>query len=192
MKIKLSKSKHSVGTATDDNDDQNNSSPLKATDMNLETTSLNLSSLDNDRYFPTITEDSTIVHLSYLETNTSPIPSIDLNESDSCSLDPICLNLSRMAPPTLETTDLLATNVENIILRNAQLLVERKIQDKLRDFNLEEESLSDLKKELLNDLENTIMEEVEAYRKNFFDQENNDLSVEDIYETEGFYCGGEH
>ena len=62
-KIKLSKSKHSVGTATDDNDDQNNSSPLKATNMNLETTSLNLSSLDNDRYFPTITEDSTIVHL---------------------------------------------------------------------------------------------------------------------------------
>ena len=78
-----------------------------------------------------------------------------------------------MAPPTLETTDLLATNVE-------------------KDFNLEEESLSDLKKELLNDLEDTIMEEVEAYRKNFFDQENNDLSVEDIYETEGFYWGGEN
>ena len=68
--------------------------------------------------------------------------------------------------------------MENIIHRKAQLLVERKIQEKLKESNLEEEALADLKKKLFDNFEDTIREEVEAYRKNFFDNqhENNDLS----------------
>jgi hypothetical protein len=90
-KIKLSKDKHSVGTAPEYNDDQNNtiSASLKASNMNLETTSSNPTSLDPNSHFPTITEDPSTMHLSYL---------------DNTSQDPTSLS------PTLETHSFKTTN----------------------------------------------------------------------------------
>ena len=54
-----------------------------------------------------------------------------------------------MGPDTKEITDLEAVRIEMMIRHSAQLLVKRKIDDKLKDFEIEGETFADLEKALL-------------------------------------------
>ena len=82
-----------------------------------------------------------------------------------------------------------------MIRHSAQLLVKRKIDDNLKDFEIEGETFTDLEKELLDDLEDTIVEQRGVYKKNLLmiDQPNSkEVEFEhDTYETKGFYWGGD-
>ena len=56
-----------------------------------------------------------------------------------------------------------------------------------------EEAFTTLEKELLDDLEDTVLGQIEFYRNNLSstNQAREDEHAEDVYEMQGFYWGGE-
>ena len=58
-------------------------------------------------------------------------------------------------------------------------------------MNLIDEDLAKLETELLDELEETIVEEIEVRSKVPNNSDNDEATAEDIYEMQGFYWGGE-
>jgi DNA-binding protein YbaB len=54
---------------------------------------------------------------------------------------------------------------EEKVRRKALILVKKKIEKRLKDVEIDDEALAQLEKELLEDLEQTIQENIEEYRK---------------------------
>ena len=126
------------------------------------------------------------VGFTHPSSNTSFIPNrLDLSGTEVPSLE----------PETQETTDLETVRIELMIRHKAQLLVKRKIDNKLKDFEIEGKALADLEQEFLDDLEDTIVEQIEVYKQYLLmhvQPSSEEIEFEDdTYETRGFYWGGE-
>ena len=85
------------------------------------------------------------------------------------------------------------TKAEISIRERARKLVERKLEVKLKDIEISKEALIELEQELLKDLEETIQEQILAYRNFQFNdyQVHDEDFKEDSQEIPPFYWGGE-
>ena len=64
----------------------------------------------------------------------------------------------------INTHDKVYDEYEEMVRRKALTLVKRKVEQKLKDVEIDDEALAQLEKELLEDLEETIQEKLLEYR----------------------------
>ena len=211
---KISINKKNISQTVDNkDDDQNNviSIPLSLNPISLtSTSSLGPSSLDpSNSDLNTTTMESTTLDPFRLDQNTMTPSSLDYTslkypvlEASTASPDstvkntttskssttiltttPDCSNSEQQTRSTLPIDDL-----EAMIRRKAKLIVNRKLDG----LEIDEEAFTTLEKELLDDLEDTVLEQIELYRNNLStNQAREDEHAEDVYEMQGFYWGGE-
>ena len=92
------------------------------------------------------------------------------------------------------------TKAENIAREKARAIINKKLKSRLKDTELSEEAFGDLEQELLDDMEETIQEELLSYRNDLAEQflSKNNAAEEfadnyeiDMWEGPQFYWGGD-